>query len=137
MHDIKYIRDNFDTFKKKISNRNNTAKIDNIIDLDKKNRKLIQEKEILEKQKKDISKSKDEKMFYKSKEISEKIKILSDEQLKIKCSLDTLLSAIPNIPHADVPEGINEESNIVIETKGEIKSKNFKEKQKETKLSPY
>ena len=43
MHDIKYIRDNFDTFKKKISNRNNTAKIDNIIDLDKKNRKLIQE----------------------------------------------------------------------------------------------
>ena len=30
MHDIKYIRDNFDTFKKKIKNRNNNAEIDNI-----------------------------------------------------------------------------------------------------------
>ena len=89
MHDIKYIRDNFDTFKKKISSRNNTTKIDNILDLDKKNRQLIQEKEILEKQKKDISKSKDEKMFHKSKEISTKIKILSDEQLKTKSELDT------------------------------------------------
>ena len=44
MHDIKFIRDNFDTFKKKISNRNNTAKIDNILNLDKDNRQLIQEK---------------------------------------------------------------------------------------------
>ena len=38
MHDIKYIRDNFENFKKKISKRNNTTKIDNILDLDKKNR---------------------------------------------------------------------------------------------------
>ena len=49
MHDIKYIRENFDVFKKKISKRNNTTNIDHILDLDKKNRKLIQEKEILEK----------------------------------------------------------------------------------------
>ena len=44
MHDIKFIRENFETFKKKISNRNNNAKIDNILDLDKKNRSLIQKK---------------------------------------------------------------------------------------------
>ena len=85
MHDIKYIRENFENFKNKISKRNNNVNIKNLLDLDKKNRNLIQEKELLEKKKKDISKSKDEKMFYKSKEISEKIKILSDEQLKIKC----------------------------------------------------
>ena len=68
MHDIKYIRDNFSDFKKKISNRNNSTRIDDILNLDKKNRLLIQEKEALEKQKKDISKSKDEKMFQKSKQ---------------------------------------------------------------------
>ena len=67
MHDIKFIRDNFDILKKKISQRNNTIKIENILDIDKKNRQLIQQKETLEKQKKDISKSKDEKMFQKSK----------------------------------------------------------------------
>jgi seryl-tRNA synthetase len=89
---------------------------------------LIQEKETLEKQKKDISKSKDEKMFQKSKEISAKIKELSEEQLKTKNELDKILSSIPNIPNEDVPVGLDEASNKVIETKGEIKSKNFKEK---------
>ena len=128
MHDIKYIRDNFSDFKKKISNRNNTTKIDDILNLDKKNRLLIQEKETLEKQKKDISKSKDEKMFQKSKEISAKIKELSEEQLNTKNELDKILSSIPNIPNEDVPVGLDEASNKVIETKGEIKSKNFKEK---------
>ena len=56
MHDIKFIRENFENFKKKILNRNNTANIDNILDLDKKNRQLIQEKESLEQQKKEIFK---------------------------------------------------------------------------------
>ncbi len=128
MHDIKYIRDNFDIFKKKTLNRNNTTEINNIINIDKKNRQLIQEKETLEKQKKDISKSKDEKMFLKSKEISAKIKKLSDDQIKTKHELDTILSSIPNIPNEDVPIGSDESANIVIENKGEINTKNFKEK---------
>ncbi len=128
MHDIKYIRDNFETFKKKISKRNNSININNILDIDKKNRELIKEKESLESQKKDISKSKDEKMFQKSKEISSKIKGLSDEQYKIKSDLNNILSSIPNLPHPDVPEGTDENSNIVIETYGKITQKNFKEK---------
>jgi len=128
MHDIKYIRDNFDTFKKQISLRYNVTNIDNIIELDRKNRELIKEKETLEKQKKDISKSKDEKMFEKSKEISLKIKSLSDEQFKTKLKLDNFISSIPNIPHKDVPIGSDEKFNKVIETKGEIKNKNFKVK---------
>ncbi len=127
MHDIKFIRDNFDIFKKKISKRNNTTNIENVINLDKTNRKLIQEKEILEKQKKDISKSKDEKLFEKSKEISSKIKEISDQQIKIKLELESILSSIPNIPHSDVPEGEDENSNKVIDTQGEIISKKFKE----------
>ena len=125
MHDIKYIRQNFDDFKKKISKRNNTTNIDNILDLDKKNRMLIQEKESLEKQKKDISKSKDEKMFQMSKEITSKIKKLSDEQVNTKSELEKILSSIPNIPHSDVPEGNNEESNKVIKEIGKIIPKHF------------
>ena len=116
MHDIKYIRENFENFKKKISNRNNNAKIDNILDLDKKNRKLIQQKELLEKEKKDISKIKNEKMFQKSKEISLRIKELSDDN-QIKTWIRKPSSTIPNIPHSDVPDGIDESSNKVIEVK--------------------
>ena len=128
MHDLKFIRDNFEIFNKKIANRNNSTKVENILNLDKKNRLLIQEKETLEKQKKDISKSKDEKMFKKSKEISSKIKKLAEDQLNTKTELESLLSSIPNIPNDDVPIGIDENENKVIETKGEIKTKNFIEK---------
>ena len=91
MHDIKYIRNNFDIFKKQISKRNDVPKLDSILDFDKKNRQLIQEKEKLEQEKKSISKLKDKNMFQKSKDISEEIKKLSIDQMKIKSKLNSLL----------------------------------------------
>ena len=59
MHNLKDLRSNFDDFKKKIATRNIKIDLDEILLLDEKNRKLIQEKELLEKEKKDISKSND------------------------------------------------------------------------------
>ena len=52
MHNIKVIRQNFDEFKKKISDRNINIDIDKILLLDKENRDLIQKKENLEKKRK-------------------------------------------------------------------------------------
>ena len=63
MHNIKDIRKNFDEFVNSIKKRNQDLKLENILELDKKNRNLIQNKEILEKEKKDISKSKDKSLF--------------------------------------------------------------------------
>ena len=48
MHDIKYIRNNFSEFKKQVNNRNTEVNLDKILELDTKNRSLIQEKEKLE-----------------------------------------------------------------------------------------
>ena len=59
MHNIKDIRDNLDNFKKLISKRNVKVETNNISELDKQNRTLIQNKELLEKEKKDISKIKE------------------------------------------------------------------------------
>ena len=70
MHNIKELRENINKFKKSIMSRNVKVDLDIILNLDIKNRKLIQEKENLEKQKKDISKAQDKKLFVKSKEIS-------------------------------------------------------------------
>ena len=56
MHNIKNIRNNFEDFKNKIKSRNLDINFDEILDLDKLNRNLIQKKENLEKEKKDISK---------------------------------------------------------------------------------
>jgi len=122
MHNIKDIRDNLDNFKKLISKRNVKVETNNISELDKQNRTLIQNKELLEKEKKDISKKKDQNLFEKSKEISKKIEKISSDQSQVKFKLDEILSSIPNIPLDDVPEGKDENSNLEIEKSGEIKN---------------
>ena len=128
MHNIKDIRDNIDDFIKLILKRNVKIDKNNIIDLDKNNRKLIQEKENLEKEKKDISKSKDQALFEKSKKISLEIQKISKLQSDTKKRLDDIFSSIPNVPLSDVPEGKDENSNVEIEKKGTIKDFGFKPK---------
>jgi len=128
MHNIKDIRNNFDNFKNTIKSRNISIDLDQILLLDKKNRKLIQEKESLEQEKKIISKKNDKSLFSKSKEISEKILSINKDQSLIKDNLDNLLSSIPNLPLHDVPVGLNEDSNKEILKSGTIKKFSFKPK---------
>ena len=126
MHNLKQIRENLEYFKKSLSNRNSEVNYYQILDLDKKNRQLIQEKEKFEMEKKNISKSKDESLFEKSKEISKQIENLSKKQKIIKNELDNLLSSIPNLPLDEVPVGKDENDNIEVTKSGEIKDFKFK-----------
>ncbi len=128
MHNIKDIRKDFENFKDKLKNRNIDISLDNIISLDEENRKFIQEKEKFEMEKKSISKSKDQSLFEKSKDLSLKIEEINKNQIKLQRQITDILSSIPNIPLSDVPVGQNENSNKEIEKKGEIKEFNFKPK---------
>ena len=65
MHNIKEIRKHLDFFKKKILERNNSTNFDELINLDVKNREIIQQKETKEQEKKLLSKSKDPTNFEK------------------------------------------------------------------------
>ncbi len=126
MHNLKEIRENLEHFKTSLSHRNSEVDYDQILDLDKKNRQLIQEKEKFEMEKKNISKSKDESLFEKSKEISKEIENLSKKQKIIKNELDNLLSSIPNLPLDEVPVGKDENDNVEVTKSGEIKDFKFK-----------
>ena len=128
MHNIKEIRTDFENFKNQLKVRNIEVDINEIKKLDENNRKLIQKKESLESEKKDISKSKDESLFKRSKEISKELDTISNEQKQIKLELDTILSSIPNIPQKDVPIGTDENDNVEISKSGEIPSFDFKPK---------
>ncbi len=128
MHNIKDIRKDFENFKDKLKNRNIDISLDNIISLDEENRKFIQKKEKFEMEKKTISKSKDQSLFDKSKELSLKIDEINKNQIKLQSQITDILSSIPNIPLNDVPVGQDENSNKEIEKKGEIKEFNFKPK---------
>jgi len=128
MHNIKDIRNDFENFKNQIKDRNFDANLDDLVSLDKENRNLIHDKEKYEMEKKSISKSKDESLFIKSKEISLKIDELSKKQKIVKDKLDSILSSIPNIPLEDVPIGKDESSNKEVVKVGNIKKFNFKPK---------
>ena len=128
MHNIKDIRENFNQFKKNLLKRNIQVNFEEIINLDKDNRKLIQKKEVLEKEKKDISKSKDKSLFEKSKLISIEIDEITKKHIIIKKKLYDCLSSLPNLPMEDVPIGKNENDNVEISKNGEIPNFNFKPK---------
>jgi len=128
MHNLKEIRKNFSNFAKSLEKRSLTIDFSNLQKLDEQNRDLIQKKETLEKEKKDISKSKDENLFKKSKQISVDLEKISENQKKIKIELDSILSNIPNIPHTDVPEGKDENDNIEVSKSGKIPEFDFKPK---------
>ena len=82
MHNLKEIRKDFEKFRKSIQFRNIDIDIDNLKELDEINRNLIQKKENFENEKKNISKSKDEALFEKSKEISIQLDKVLEEQKK-------------------------------------------------------
>ena len=128
MHNIKDLRQNPDQFKKDLINRFVDVDLKKVLTLDENNRKLIQKKESLEKEKKDISKTKDPSSFEKSKKISEQISKYTKEQSINKKQLDDILSLIPNIALKDVPVGKDESSNKEISKNGEIPKFNFKPK---------
>ena len=128
MHNIKEIRNDTEAFKEALDKRFLDIDVEKILSLDEINRKYIQQKESLEKEKKDISKSKDKTLFEKSKNISIEIEKINNLQTAVKEQLETILSSIPNIPYLDVPIGKDESSNIEISKSGTIPKFTFKAK---------
>ena len=128
MHNLKEIRKDFSKFAKSLGKRSVNIDFSDLKKLDELNRELIQKKETLEKEKKEISKSKDESLFKKSKEISVELVEVSEKQKLTKIQLDDMLSNIPNIPHSDVPDGRDENDNIEVLKSGKIPEFDFKPK---------
>ena len=126
MHNLKDLRNNLESFKKKLKERNVEFDIDNFNRKDKDNRDLIIEKEKLEQEKKSLSKSKDQANFIKSKKISENISILAKKQKDSQIDLNEILCSLPNLAADDVPIGKDETSNKLIKKVGDIKNYNFK-----------
>ena len=126
MHDIKVIRKNPVFFTKKILERDAKIDINYLLEIDRKNRKLIQNKETLEQEKKIISQKKDKSLFKRSKDISLEIDNLNKDHEKCQKEIFSLLSSIPNIALDDVPVGSDSNSNKEIKKVGKIPTFDFK-----------
>ena len=123
---MKEIRKDLDFFKKKISERNSSINLNDLITLDVNNRELIQQKEKKEQEKKFLSKSKNSANFAKSKFLSKEIDEITKKQIILNGKIYSILSSMPNIAREDVPIGIDDKSNKIIKKVGSVKEFKFK-----------
>jgi len=126
MNNLKDLRKNLDIFKKNFKDRNFDFDSVEFNRIDRINRELINKKELLEQEKKVISKSKDKSNFEKSKKISIQIDKITSEQIKSQKKIDDILSNLPNLANNEVPIGKDEKFNKLIRKEGSIKKFSFK-----------
>ena len=128
MHNLKDLRKNLEIFKKKFKDRNLNFNVEEFNQIDQINRELINKKELLEQEKKILSKSKDQSNFEKSKKLTKQIDEIVIEQIKSNKKIDYILSRLPNIANDEVPIGVDDKSNKLIKKVGNLKKFNFKVK---------
>ena len=139
MIDIKLIRENPELVKENIKKKFQDSKltlVDEVIDLDKKNRSSITEVESLRAKRTDLSKQigvlmgqgkKDEAEAIKkeSQEIGQKITELEVDQEKLAEEIKKRMMIIPNIIDPSVPIGKDDTENVENERFGEPKVPDF------------
>ncbi len=139
MIDIKLIRENPELVKENIKKKFQDSKlalVDEVLDLDKKNRAAITEVEALRAKRTNLSKQigalmgqgkKDEAEAIKkeSQEIGQRILDLEAEQEKLGEEVKQRMMVIPNIIDATVPIGKDDTENVEIERFGEPKVPDF------------
>ena len=133
MLDIKFVRENPDLVKENIRKKFQDSKlslVDEVLELDIQNRKLIQEAESLRAQRTKLSKeigacmakgAKEEanKLKAESGTIGDKIVALEQEQDKIQSDLLKRMMIIPNMIDDSVPIGEDDSKNVEIERFGD------------------
>lgn len=128
MLDIRLIRENAETVKAAMINRNVEVNIDAILALDARRRSIVSEAEMLKAERNKISKSiglmikegkNPETIKAQVREMGDKISAYDEELREIDSNLREGLLYIPNMPSDSTPIGKNENDNPVIRTWGE------------------
>jgi len=123
MQDIKFIRENPDLVKQGIKNKNEKDRVDEILTLDEKRRKIISEVEELKAKKNQVSakipqmkKAGEDttQIFAEMKKVSDSISELDSKLRDVEVELNELLMFVPNLPHSSVHVGKTPEENVEV-----------------------
>ncbi|MFZ6014811.1 MAG: serine--tRNA ligase [Patescibacteria group bacterium] len=125
MIDIKYLREHKDEVRDNCVARRSDADIDEVLMIDEKYTKLLQETEgIRAERNENAKKAKQGKPDPSLIEEGKKLKSLlaeKDEALKIlEKERETMIRAIPNLTHPEAPKGESDEDNAVLREVGKI-----------------
>jgi seryl-tRNA synthetase len=128
MLDIRLIRERPDEVKQKLGRAGvDPAQIDALLGYDERRRALLQQTEALKAERnaasKEIGKMKDaaarDERIAAMRVVGDQIAALDKEVAAVEREQGDLLAGLRNIPHPDVPDGPDEEHNVVIAQEGE------------------
>ncbi|RSY90563.1 serine--tRNA ligase [Sphingomonas koreensis] len=130
MHDIRLIRENPEAFDAALIRRGADPIAAGLIALDESRRALTTRQQEVQARRNDLSKqvgqakaAKDEAraqaLMAEVSALKDELERLTTDQAEADEALKTALAAIPNLPAADVPDGADEDDNLLVHTRGE------------------
>lgn len=136
MLDLKFIRDNQESVKANVANRNVRADIDRIVALYDRRSELIQSAEALRNRRNENARAMKQKLaedarvtlIQEGKQLKEEIAAAEAELALVESELHELSDAVPNMTHPEAPIGAEESANRVLEQFGTPTVFDFKPK---------
>ena len=125
MLDLKFIRENIDLMRQAIANRQDTAPLDEILQIDAEHRQKVLELEGFRHVRKKAAREKRQISPEEGRGLRAKIRTLEEEVRSLDKQLEGLLLQVPNIPQPTVPVGKDEGDNVVVRSWGEPRSFDF------------
>ncbi len=129
MLDIKYIRENSETVKKAVVDKQlvGTVDVDELLRLDDEHKSLLQRVEThralrnqLSENIPKVAEAERQKLIAEAADVKTELAKLESELKTLKMQLDALMLWVPNVPAEDVPIGQDESGNKVIKTEGDL-----------------
>jgi len=129
MLDIKVVRDNPEEVQKALDRRHGSLSIAELLEVDKLSRELQADWEALNRRSNEISeqfktgkvaKEQADVLRQETKELKKKREEIEPRLKEVDERRDLLLQSIPNMPDASVPDGEDENGNVVLKTWGEL-----------------
>lgn len=134
MLDLKFVRSNPEAVREGMRKKRAEAPLDELLALDEQRRRELFQVEQLKNERNQNSQQVSEykktgqdasRLIERTREISKEIKERDEEITRIDARIQEILLAIPNIPHASVPEGDDETDNVEVSRWGEPRQFGF------------
>lgn len=111
MIDLNLLRENPDLFKAACASKNSKVDIDRLVLLDSERRRVQQELDGVNAERKEAGKNRD---VEKGKALKDAAALLEAETAKIEEEFRPLVYAVPNLPSSDTPVGKDDSENVVL-----------------------
>src|SRR5262249_12016132 len=133
MLDVQFVRDHLDAVKANCKNRNVTADVDRVVQLDDQRRQLIQAAQLKQQRANEVPKlipkekdaARKQELIQEGRRIREEVAGLDGQLKQVEVDLRAAVSTLPNMTHPDAPVGGTPEDNKVIKQWGEPREFDF------------